>query len=308
MLAGKWSRWGIRAGALVLASFLWLYAVTEHRYTREANATVQVHDPAPGGVREILVASPVPEEVKIRVAGRGRDLLRVDEESFIVRLEPEGVPGAVRKYRLTAEMVQCRANADVTVEAVVEPSEVEIALDWRAERVVPVRVQAEIEPAEPYVLVGKITVDPRTAAISGPSSHVIVLDSVETESLELTGVEEDVDRFLQLRVPAGTRITVDPPRVRIRAEVQLLAQDELTRVPVRIRSAPADRYRPEPAQVRVRVKGGIDVIANIEPASDVVLFVDALDYRGEGLPVRYEEPELFQIVDITPRTVHLVEQ
>lgn len=310
MSTARWSTWGIRIGALGLAFLLWLYAVTENTYTREINARLRVHD-LPGqqpGTGEVLVANPVPETVRIQVAGKGRDLLRLDSDSFVLHLRPEGTAGSVRNYRLTTGMVELRESLDVVLERVLEPREIEIVLDRRAERIVPVRSRIELETAEQYTKVGKPSIQPVQVVVSGPSAPLRDLVFVDTDSLVLRGLDEDVDLNVKLVLPADIPAELDPSEVRLKARIQLLAQDELRRVPVRVRNAPVHRYRAEPAYVRVRVKGGIGVIASLDPVVDVVLYVDAFHYQDGMVAIQYEEPSFFDIVNIFPAAVRLVEQ
>ena len=100
-------------GALVLACFLWLHAVTERLYERAFDIRLQVEDPPD---REVVVASLVPERVRILVSGRGKKLLQIDDDSFVLRLRPEGKAGSVHSYRLTPALVENkRADLEVKV-------------------------------------------------------------------------------------------------------------------------------------------------------------------------------------------------
>ena len=65
---------------------------------------------------------------------------------------------------------------------------------------------------------------------------------------------------------------------------------------------------PEPAQVKVKVKGGVDIIANLDPEKDLELYVDYRDYDGQSLLVLAAEDSLFEIREIVPSKVNLVEQ
>jgi len=309
MGGSKWSTWGGRTVALVLAFFLWLYAVTEHVYTREIAVPLYVHDPVSVvGQPPVVVANPVPGYVRIRVSGRGRDLLRLDAGSYALHLRPEGGPGTTRTYELTSDMVDARDDVKTTVTGVVSPREVEIALDWRMQRYATVRVRVRVRPAERYVLVGDVQIEPRTVEISGASSQVRKISEVATDSVAVEDVQEDVDRYVPLVAPEGVRCRIEPPRVKLHADIQILAQDDILQVPVGVRNDVTGRFRVEPARVRVRVKGGIDIIAGLDPEQDIGLYVDASDYHGEPLAIRHGELRCFEVLEIVPAYVHLIER
>ena len=65
--------WGIKAGAIVLAVFLWFHAITEQLYETETEVRLLVEDPPPGdGVEdEMIVASEIPSTVRVLATGRG---------------------------------------------------------------------------------------------------------------------------------------------------------------------------------------------------------------------------------------------
>ena len=138
--------------------------MTEHIYEREIDARLQVEDPSSPSLQErkVIVASLPPPQVRVSVSGKGRDLLQLVGEELLVRLKPEGRAGSVRTYRLTPDLVENRvAQLGVKVEQIIAPKDIEIALDWRAEREVPVKPSVELSIAEHYIQVGETRIDCR---------------------------------------------------------------------------------------------------------------------------------------------------
>ena len=93
----------------------------------------------------------------------------------------------------------------------------------------------------------------------------------------------------------------------IRADIQILAEDDLSGVPIAVRNAGNAQIRPDPAIVRVKVRGGVDVIAKLNPADDLELYVDYLEYQGGSLPVRSSKTPLFDVLNIVPARVNLID-
>lgn len=307
----NWGDWGIRVGALALAFFLWFYAVTEHLYEKEIHIRLRVEDPPVSDppAREVVVANLPPDHVRVLVAGRGKDLLQLDGDGFLLRIEPEGSAGSVRSYRLTPALVENRTtDLEVRIEEVLEPKEIEIVLDWREERGVPVEPVVALEIAEAYVQVGEVRIEPEEVEIIGPRRQVLAVDRIRTDSLILKEVSEEVDYPLALRKPAGMRLELNPAQVRLRVDVQILAEDDIVQVPVEVRHARGRNVDPEPSRVHVRVRGGVDIIANLDSERDLVLFVDYRDFSGGSMPILSEKNELFNIIEIIPSRVSLIER
>jgi YbbR domain-containing protein len=301
------SSWGIRAGALILSFALWLHAVTEKYYDKEIAVRLWIEVPPPGeGVDgDMVLASEVPSTVRVLVTGGGKDLLfDLDDDSFVLRLRAEGKS---RIHRLTPSQITKRvADLDVEVKEILEPKEIAIALAPRMERDVPVRVQASIEVAAAHVQVTLERADPALVRVIGPQQQVAALRYVETDSLVLRDVREDVDVEWSLRHPGQTQLAFVPEAVRVRATVQMLAEDDLIGVPITVRHAGEARLRPEPATAQVKVRGGVSVIAQLDPARDIELYVDYAEYQGSALPVRSPEMPIFEVRQIAPAYVDLV--
>lgn len=301
------SSWGIRAGALVLSCALWLHAVTEKYYDKEIAVRLWVEVPPPGeGVEgDMVLASEVPSTVRVLVTGGGKDLLfDLDDDSFVLKLRAEGKD---RIHRLTPSQITKRAaDLDAEVKEILEPKEVAIALAPRMERDVPVRVQASIAAAAAHVQVTPVRADPALVRVIGPQQQVAALRYVETDSLILQDVREDVAVEWPLRHPEHTQLAFVPEAVRVHAAVQMLAEDDLIGVPIAVRHVGETRLRPEPPTAQVKVRGGIGVITQLDPARDIELYVDYAEYQGDALPVHSAETSVFEVRHISPAYVDLV--
>ena len=301
------SSWGIRAGALVLSFALWLHAVTEKYYDKEITVRLWVEVPPPGEGAEgdMVLASEVPSTVRVLTTGLGKDLLlELDDDSFVLRLRAEG---RNRIHRLTPSQITKRAtDLDIEVKEILEPKEIEIALEPRMERDVPVRVRAKLEVAAAHVQVTPVESDPMRVRVVGPQQQVAALRYVETDSLVLQDVREDLDVKWPLLHPEHTQLAFVPEAVRVRAAVQMLAEDDLIGVPIAVRHIGETRLRPEPATAQVKVRGGVGVIAQLDPARDIELYVDYAEYQGSALPVHSAETPIFEVRQISPAYVDLV--
>ena len=297
--------WGIKAGAIVLAVFLWLHAVTEQLYQTETEVRLLVDDPPPGEGSEadVIVASEIPSTIRVLATGRGKDLLQLDADAFVLRVKTEG---NTRIYRLSQSQIEKRAtDLDVQISEILEPKEIEIVLDRRIERNVPVQSKLRLGIAEAHIQVGPMRTDPLFVRVIGPQAQVEKLDYIATDSVDLQDVTEEINLVLPLQLPEQ-RLILDPETVNIQADVQILAEDDLSGVPIKIRNGGSVQLSTDPAFARVKVRGGVDVIAKLDPAQDVELFVDYADFEGASLPIHNAETPLFEVLTIVPSKVNLV--
>ena len=303
--------WGIRVGAVLLACFLWFHAVTEHTYTREVNIRLIVENPplenTPSN-RSVIIANKVPERILVQVKGHGKDVLLVKEEDFVLRLRTEGEVNSRRTYRFQLDQIEKRdAELDVQVEEIIAPSELEVYFDLRVERNLPIVHNINVQVAPAHVLVGPLSVEPSHVSVVGPRSIVDTIEYVTTDTLRLDNVSDDVDQEVPLSTVADNLWTLGQPSVRVRADVQILADNDMAGVPVKIRNAGGLRLRADPEFVMVKVRGGVDVVSNLNPQEDLNLYVNYVSSQDESYPVLNTDVDApFEILEITPSQVNLV--
>ena len=308
---GRFGEWGVVVAAVVLASLVWFHAVTEHSYRRELTVPLHVEDPpASASAGEMLVANQVPSEALILVSGSGKDLLfDVRGEDFLLRVQPpSGRPGTRLPFRLTAELVEA-PDIDVRVEEILRPREIEVLLEQRADKEVPIHPFVRFQVADSYTPVGGVRLEPRSVRISGPRSQVESVEVMRTDSLVLASVYEDVEVNLPLRPNSGSRIALSHSHVTVRIDIQELAEYDIPSVPVQVRNAGRSDVVAEPSRVQVRVRGGADVIGGLDSERDLKLYVDHAAWlrdTREGGVIYWEADSLFEIRQVVPAAVNIV--
>ena len=303
--------WGIRVGALLLACFLWFHAVTEHTYTREVDVRLIVENPPlvdrPSN-RSVIIANRVPDRVLVQIKGPGKDILLVEEEDFVLRLRTEGEVGSRRIYRLRPDQIEKRdSELDVEVEEIVSPSELEVRFDLRVERKLPVALNVDVRVAPAHVLVGSLSVKPLRVSIVGPRNTVDTMEYIATDTLRLKDVRDDVDERVSLSTGGDNLWVLGQRSVRVQADVQILADNDMAGVPVAVRNAGGRRLRADPEFVTVKVRGGVDVVSNLDPQVDLDLYVNYVPFQGGNYPVLSPDIDtLFEVLEITPSQVNIV--
>ena len=303
--------WGIRFGAVLLACFLWFHAVTEHNYTREVNIRLIVENPplvdTPSN-HSIIIANKVPDRVLVQIKGSGKDVLLVEEDDFFLRLRTEGEVGSRRIYRLQLDQIEKRdSELDVEVEEIVAPSELEVRFDLRVERKLPVVHNVDVQVAPAHILVGSLSIKPSHVSVVGPRSAVDIIEYIATDTLRLDDVRDDVDERVSLSTGGDNLWTLGQRSVRVQADVQILADNDIAGVPVVILNAGGRRLRTDPEFVMVKVRGGVDVVSNLNPQVDLNLYVNYVPFQEGNYPVLSPDGDaLFEILEITPSQVNIV--
>ena len=302
--------WGIKLGAVLLACFLWFHAVTEHSYTEEASIRLIVEDPplVENVLQQSLIANEVPDRVRVLVSGRGKDLLQRQEDDFVLRLRTEGEIASRRTYRLQlAQIEQRSSDTGIQVEEILAPTELEIEFDRRVERDLPVHAAVDLRIAPAHVLVGSLSVDPPSVRVVGPKSVLDTLLFVQTDTLYLDDVREDVDHVVGLVRAGGGRLSMGQESVRVQADIQILAENDIANVPVEIVNAGGRVLRADPERVTVKVRGGVDVVSSIDPQRDINVYIDFNAFQNGYFALQKNDAEAhFEILEIIPAQVNVV--
>ncbi len=306
------SNWGIKVGSLTLAILLWLHAVTEHTYEKEIDISLIVEDPnSEPGVPSMTIGNLLPDRVRVLVAGPGKDLLQLNVSYFRLRVQAQARTNEINFYKQKLKVEDVENDPielDIQVREILSPTEIEIALDRRIERTIKVNPLVQVQTAEAYTQVGVLRVEPPQIEISGPLSYIGTIQTINTDSLVLKDLEEDFEQEVALHVPKGRRIHIDPAVVTVSADIQILAEDEISGIPVEVLYTGDREMLTSPPRVRVKVRGPVDIVANIVAKTDLRLYVDYREYSGEPLFVRSEEDSFFEVRSISPARVDLIEK
>ena len=120
------------------------------------------------------------------------------------------------------------------------PSQIELTFEKRASKTVKVKPDVEGAPAEGYRL-GQVSVAPPRVRIAGARSEVLRISEVATETIDVAGATEPVER--EVRVSAGPgHVWADSPQT-----VKVTVAVEAIPVPVAPIPPPAnDEPEPKP--------------------------------------------------------------
>ena len=297
--------WGLKLGAVLLGAGMWLYAVSGHSFQREFDIPLVVDDPSnPTGGFPMVLASPPPSTVRVVVKGVGMDLLRTSASDLELRVAPRSRELGPLAVSLRLDQVEVKSEYDIGVERVVEPRELSLQVDRRAERSVPVRPRVGLRIADAYTRVGAILVSPDSVRMVGPAGQVRSVEAIETDSLFEEDLRADVDRMVAVRPPPDTMIRLLTGEVRVTIDVQELAEYEIPEVPVAVRGGPAGAAV-SPARVTVRVRGGADLIGALDSETDLGLFVEYAAGQGRR-PIMVPGDRLYEVRQVVPADAELV--
>ncbi len=205
--------WPLKLAALALAIILWVAVALEKPTTQLV------------GIQLDLVMSPdvaaaqEPPPVKALVSGPQRELLRLTAPLVVRAVIGESGVGAGTRHHLVIAPsdVEVPGGVKITVQDV-EPRELDVLLDRRAQRTVAVRAMVQTDSG--FALEGALGIVPPAVRVSGPRSLVAQLDSVDTEPLDLRGVAGSFERQVQLDTAGRAVLRMTPLVVTLSGKIK----------------------------------------------------------------------------------------
>lgn len=268
-----------------------------------SNVPVEIEVPEEWAVLEKSV-----EAVDIRLVGAredARDINNVPLRVVIPIKDPQ--PGEVMEIELKPDFL--KNNPTDAKVARFSPSTIEVTLDRRGSKRLPVKASYQGELPEGFVI-ENIVCTPAAVVAHGATQQLGSMETLHTEVIQLKNRTTSFKVNAQLDLPQDGRLQVEPDRVSVEfvlAERSSTATFE--KVPVRVLLNPGERRRVDvqPLTVDITLSGGQQKIDALK-ASDLFAYVTCTELTqsaGYELPIRINLPAGVRMIKSEPAAVRV---
>ncbi len=176
---------GLKLASLLLALLLYAHVVTD----QEREAVVQIPIAAVGLADTLTSVGELPPRVAVRVRGKWKDLIRLNLTRPFLSIDLAGAKPGKFGTSITAEDIGKRAippelARQITVTEVLDPRTVDLVIEPKATRSLPVRARIVGTPALGYVLDRSPYVEPESVMVMGPARLVQEIDTLYTVAVD----------------------------------------------------------------------------------------------------------------------------
>ena len=176
------SNWSLRLLALFLAFVLWFVVSGPRREPVSERAFA-----APLSLlrmpRDLVITTPVPDTVSVRLRGRVSDLRAVSSQNLEVPLDL----GTAQAGDITVTLLPRAINVPPEIEVIsIEPNQLHFRIEQIRQKIVAIRPFLVGQPPDGYAI-GDVSIVPDHALVSGPASQMRKLSEVATERIIMTG-------------------------------------------------------------------------------------------------------------------------
>jgi YbbR domain-containing protein len=163
------------------------------------------------------------DAVNVRVLGSRAALRNVSPTKLEYRIDISSAKPGPAIYEVDASNVDQDLPRGARVVSR-SPASIEVNFETRGRKSLQVRPDLEGEPAEGFT-VALVEIDPPRVWVTGARSHVLRLSEVVTETIELSGAEESIER--EVRLSLGDLVwREEDGGVIVRIEVEPIPESE----------------------------------------------------------------------------------
>ena len=174
---------------------------------------------APMVLREVpenlIVTDQSTDAVNIRVKGSQAALRSLSVADIEYAVDLSGAKPGVTKHEVDTESIKLPRGAQIVSRS---PSSIDFTLEPRGTKVVKVKADLAGEPAPGFVIAA-VELEPLRVRITGPQREVRRLKEVVTETIDVAGIDETLEREVRpVLVGAHVNLKEEKP-IKVRIEV-----------------------------------------------------------------------------------------
>jgi len=182
--------WTLKLLSLVFAMILWMFIMGERHL--EVGYTVPLElQKIP---KALIISNQVPSLIDVRISGPRTLLMKVSPNDISIAVDLSDLKPGLTTFKRLEERLNLPSGMRVTR---VSPSFVDIRLDRRKKKNVPIKVVLAGDPDPGYRVVGLKAI-PDRVSISGAESELKTISEVMTEPIDLKGVTENFSEIVPL--------------------------------------------------------------------------------------------------------------
>jgi YbbR domain-containing protein len=197
--------------AIAIATVLWAIAHGERDSAQNFDIPVTLR----GLPEDVVVTDQSNKEINIRVQGSRAALRNVTSKSMEYSVNLEGAKPGLAVFDIEASHIDAPRGIKVVSRS---PARISLQVEPRGRKHVRIRPDVEGDPAEGYA-VGDVVVEPERVWLTGARSDVLRLSEVPTETVELTGLAEPLEKKVRLSLGGGHVWLEEDKPVTIRVQV-----------------------------------------------------------------------------------------
>lgn len=206
---------------------------------------------------------PIPEEARIKIRSKGRNLILSDlGKDIFFEIDASGISDSAL-IRLNSDFFINTSGKELEPLFIFHPQDVNIILDDYASKKVPVDLRSNYSMAAGYVVSGPFIMEPDSVEISGPESEIKKIKSVRTAEIHDRDLTEDYSKEIILLTDGFPTVRYSDKKVEVFQKIVRKGSVNF-KVPVNLVNVPEEKsILIDPIAIDITVEGPVNELQTI---------------------------------------------
>ncbi len=249
---------------VVFAIILWLSVKLGSTYQVNVSSSVVIENVPPG----MAIATPVPRTLQLRFRGEGWQLVPLlfgTEPDY--RIDARDLGTGSKTITMDNISSTFSSGGEVLLVGMI-PDTVFVELEHFAAKNIPVKSDLSVVFRDGYGQVGRTIIEPESVTVGGAASFIASIDQWHTVRKTLENIQAPVNQVVALADTGVFRVALNPQSVRVRIDVQSLAEKTISGLPVEVYDVPRGlEVIVIPPKIDLIVRSGIQRLSNLSSGS-----------------------------------------
>jgi len=201
---------GLKLVAILLAVAVYLHVYTDRPATMVISFPIEVT----GLADSLSYSGRIPGSIEAELRGTGKQLIRLRLTEPRLKVSLAGIGPGHFQQRVVMDDLPVATTDKLRIERLIGAGVIDIELERKVTRQVPVAARLEGSPQGGMVWSGEVLTDPATVMVQGPRSSVAMLDSVRLHPVQFDS-RGDTLRAIAMVDTLPDWCSADPPSVTV---------------------------------------------------------------------------------------------
>jgi len=292
----------------IAAMILWFLIVSSQTYVGVVDLPLRVYEPR----ADMTLGQVLPHSIKVRVEGPGRALYfeRWSNKSSLI-LDVGNISDNEKislKNYFQERPNQVMLQSEMKFLEVVYPDSINVMIDNKVEKIVPVKIQSKITLRPGFILVNAPELSKVT--LIGPRTLLHNYDQLQTAIINKDNADISFISTIPIVNPDPELLTISPEKIDVEFNIEMIGERTISNIPIQVKNKPSDlEIQFIPNTVSLRVTGGNDQIQDLTRRDFYVHF----DYLSQWFPNKNYYPvkittpkEVLDVIQINPQQIEVV--
>ncbi|MFN4111491.1 MAG: YbbR-like domain-containing protein [Ignavibacteria bacterium] len=292
-------------GIFIFIAFVFWGSITlSEEYTINLSVPIKIFLPT----QKFAIEGDVPEKMNIRIRAIGWEIIKLkyfQRPVFELIINEPIENFTFNMNSISNDQLGLSPYAKIIS---IRPDVIRLNFNMSVEKKIKIYPRLIFTLKEGYDIVSPIKIEPETILIKGSKKVVSKIDSLPTETIQLSELSEFTTIDTKLIDTLSNLITYDKIRVKVSFDVQQIADRDFEKIPITLINAPPNKdIVLFPSFVDVKLRGGISILGALHNDS-LKAFVDLkkISSEEEEIIPEFQIPFGVKVVDYFPKHFKLI--